>query len=443
MVLQVASQNTAFVPVAENDIFLKSLCEKYEAHYNDELAALPKENKKDYEEVYKLRWNNVKEVFDNKEIYTDAAAQQYMDALVTEIAKGNPSLQQQQRFNCYFSRAGVPNASYIGEGIILFNMGLFNKLENESQVAFVLCHEIAHFYLQHNEKSIQRYVDAINSAEVQNKLHKIKNSEYGQRQQLDDLLKNLTFDFRRHGRDHESDADSMAVELMHHTKFNVAESLTALALLDSIDIETLHVDSCLQKTFNAKDYPFQKRWIRKEEGLLGGHGKIKDDEQLTDSLKTHPDCKLRIHILEPLVNKYRLEGSLKKDDSPAFGNLKKTFSYEIVEFSYASDNYTKSLYYALDLMQYKPGDAYLITQIGKIFNGFCASQKSHTLGKLIDLPSPYRQPNYNLLLQFVQNLYLEDYSAISYHFLKQYSTQFSNYTPFTTALKTSKQIAGQ
>ena len=438
-----SSQNVAFIPSAEDDAFLKTLSAKYEDHYKNELASLPKENKKDFEEVYKLRWNNVKDVFDKKEIYTAATAQLYLDSLVAEIVKGNPLLQQ-LHFNCYFSRSGVPNASYIGEGIILFNMGLFNKLINESQAAFVLCHEISHFYLKHSENSIRRYVEAINSEDIQNELHKIKNTEYGKRKRVDDLLKTLTFDFRRHGRDHESQADSMAVEFMSHTRFDVSESLATLALLDSVDLENLHVDTCLQKTFDSKEYPFQKKWLKKDEGLLGGHGKIKDDDALTDSLKTHPDCKLRIQVLEPLVNKYYSGARLKNViNKLKFETLKNTFSYEVIEFSYSSGNYTRSLYYSLDLLQHKPNDPYIITQVGKIFNGFYTAQKTHTLGKLIDLPSPYYQPNYDLLLQFVQNLYLEDYSAISYQFLKQYSTQLTYYSPFTKAFNTSKQIFQQ
>ena len=59
-----SSQNVAFIPSAEDDAFLKTLSAKYEDHYKNELASLPKENKKDFEEVYKMRWNNVKDVFD-------------------------------------------------------------------------------------------------------------------------------------------------------------------------------------------------------------------------------------------------------------------------------------------------------------------------------------------------------------------------------------------
>ncbi len=167
------SAQPVFSPAPEDATFLKTLSTKYEDHYKAELASLPKENKKDFEEVYKQRWDNIKSVFDKKEIYKSSAAQQYLDALVAEIVKSNPLLQK-LNFNCYFSRSGVPNAAYIGEGIILFNIGLFKRLDNESQAVFILCHEIAHFYLQHSENSIRRYVAAINSQAIQNELKKIK-----------------------------------------------------------------------------------------------------------------------------------------------------------------------------------------------------------------------------------------------------------------------------
>jgi Zn-dependent protease with chaperone function len=437
------SAQPAFSPATEDATFLNTLSAKYESQYKDELASLPKENKKDLEEIYRLRWDNVKGVFDKKEIYTSVGAQQYINALVAEIVKANPLLQK-LNFTCYFSRSGVPNASYIGEGIILFNIGLFKRLDNESQAAFILCHEISHFYLQHGENSIRRYVAAINSKEMQRELHKIKSAQYEKRQQVEDLVKGLTFNLRRHGRDHESEADSMAIEFMHNTRYDVSEALTTLTLLDSIDTDTLNIATCLQKTFDAPGYPFQKKWLAREEGLLGGHAQIKEDEQLADSLKTHPDCKLRIQILEPMVRKFYSSVALKNVvNSLQLMELKNIFSYEIIEFAYTSGNYTHSLYYTLELSQKKPADPYLVAQVGKIFNEFYAVQKTHRLGRFIDLPSPYYPANYNLLLQFVQNLYVENFSPISYHFLKQYYPQLNYYTPFVNALNTSKKITEQ
>jgi len=440
---RVAAQSSSFTPTAEDNNLLKKLFERYEASYKESLSTLPSTNKTDFERIYKERWENIKEKFDRKEIYTNSSAQKWLDALVEEIIQANPILKGQS-FQCYFSRSGIPNASFIGEGIILINMGLFYRLNDENQAAFVISHEIAHFMLKHSDNAIRRYVTAINSKEVQQELRAIKGSEYRKRGQLEKLVKGLTFSSLRHSRDRENEADSFAVELLRNTRFDVTGALTTLALLDTIDTDRLNTAACLEKLFNAKGYPFQKRWIAKEEGLLGGHAKLKEDSELEDSLKTHPDCSLRIKAIDPMVNRYALaSGSKKTANSPVFEELKNIFPYEIIAYTYTSDKYTRSLYFTLELLEQKPSDPYLIAQVGKLFNGFFAAQKSHTLGKFVDLPSPDYRPGYNLLLQFIQNLYKEDYASISYHFLKQYQTQLSNYEPFKTAYQNSIQIAQQ
>jgi predicted Zn-dependent protease len=184
--LRTGAQSNEFAPAKIDSVQLSHLFGTYQQHYKEELEQLPSKNKKDFQEVYADRWQNVKEKFDKQEIYTPAAAQDYLDAMVAEIVKANPSLRGFV-FHCYFSRSGVPNASYIGEGIILFNMGLFVRLDNESQVAYVLGHEISHFLLRHQENSIDKYVTTINSEEVQTQLRKIKGSEYRKREQLQQL----------------------------------------------------------------------------------------------------------------------------------------------------------------------------------------------------------------------------------------------------------------
>jgi hypothetical protein len=276
---------------------------------------------------------------------------------------------------------------------------------------------------------------------VQNELRHIKKSEYGKRQDFEKLLKGITFDSRRHGRDHESEADSMAIELMRHTRFDLRESLTALAVLDSIDTDTLNTAMALQKFFNAREYPFQKKWIAKEEGLLGGHAKLTVDSTLADSLKTHPDCKKRIRVLKPMVEKYfSASSSTNVINKKIFDQLVYTFKYEMIDFAFASDDYTECLYYTLKLLEQNPEDPYLVTETGKIFNGFYDAQENHTLGKVAALPSPFYPANYNLLLQFIQNLYKEDYAAISYYFLKQHAAQMEGYAPFKEAYNYSLEI---
>ena len=437
------AQTPAFVPAPEDESLLKKLSGKYEEQYKAELAALPAQHKDDFKKIYQQRWEHIKSKFDEKEIYTATPAQQYLDALINEIVQANPSLKQQV-FHCYFSRSGVPNASYIGEGIILFNMGLFHRLDNESQAAFVIAHEIAHFVLKHSDNAINKYVTAINSAEVQAELRRIKGSEYRKREQLDKLVKGLTFSSRRHSRDRESEADSLAVALVRNTKFDLTAALTTLALLDTIDADNFNTAAVLENTFNAPKYPFQKKWIKKEEGLLGGHALLKEDNTLEDSLKTHPDCQQRIKLLQPIISSYaQSPRSADVIDKAKFDALRSDFRYEIIAYAYSANNYSRSLYYTLSLMQQKPGDPYLVAQTGALLNSIHAAQKAHTLGKYIDLPAPGYTASYNLLLQFIQNLYLENLASISYHFLNRHQAQCSQYEPFKTAYSASIQIATQ
>jgi predicted Zn-dependent protease len=429
------AQSQIFTPAAQNEASLKSLVSKYELQYNAELNNLPSKYKADYKEIYKSRWENIRSVFDKKEVYTSTAAQHYLDAVVSEIVKSNPVLKDYQ-LNCYFSRSGVPNASYIGEGIILFNMGLFQRLDNESEVAFILCHEISHYILKHTENSITRYVTTMNSEAVQDELRRIKKADYGKREAIDKLTKGITFNSRRHSRDHEAQADSMGVALLLNTRFNADGATKTLAILDDIDKDSVDMEACIRKELNTSGYPFQNRWITKNTGLLGGQAKLKKDQPLEDSLKTHPDCKARIALLAPMI----ANAAAKQDylvNKAVFDSLRQAFKYEIVEYAFASDNYTYSLHYSLTLLQQYPQDPYLVTQVGRIMNGCFAAQKTHTLGKFIELPAPYQPANYNVLLQFVQNLYLEDFAGIGYNYLKAHATQLNSYPGFQKELNLS------
>ncbi len=445
----VLAQPGDFSPVKEDSILLARLLANYQAQYKQELGQLPKLNKKDWQELYADRWKNIKEKFDGLEIYTDPEAQSYLDALAGEIVKANPVLKDQP-FHCYFSRSYIPNAEYIGEGIILVNMGLFERLHDESEAAFILCHEIAHYILRHQENSMAGYVATINSEEMQAGLRKIRDAEYHKRVELERLTKGLTFDSRRHSRDHEAQADSMGVELMLHTPFAAQGALTTLSLLDGIDKNDFDMGASLRQNFDAKEYPFQKKWLNRETGLLGGHAQVQEEE-ISDSVKTHPSCKARMELLRPVVQGRGGGGGTGPGaqqggrryviDSVKFAGLQERFRYETIEYAYANEEYTESLFLSLQLLQSRPFDAYLIAHTGRLLNGLYQAQKGHRLSKVVDLPSPEYPANYNLLLQFVQNLYLEDIAAINYYFLSPWYPRLDGSIVFKSAYAESIRIS--
>ncbi|MEO5499942.1 MAG: M48 family metalloprotease [Ginsengibacter sp.] len=430
------AQSNFFIPAQEDAVFSKVILNSLEKQYQQDISNLPVENKKDLVKVYKTRWDNIQEIFTDKDIYFEKDTRKYLEILKAEILQANPVLQN-LTFQCYFLKSGIPNAAYLGEGLILVNMGLFSQLQNESQFAFILCHELAHYYLQHSENSIAKYVATLNSKEMQQELKNIKKLDYGKRKVVEDLVKGFTFDSRRHGRLHESEADSMAIVFMKNTHFDMSEAITTLALLDSIDETNLDMDSTLQKMFNFQGFPFRKKWLAKEDGLLGGHAILDKDESIEDSLKTHPDCQKRMQILEPVIEKYKNQSTINTRPGGQLKELADRFRYEVIDHYYASGNYSKSLFYTIQLLKQYPSDPYLVTQVGKIFNGLYEAYNNHTLGKVIDLPAPYLEKNYNLLLQFIQNLYKEDFTAIGYHYLSQYANQMQDYASFKSTYQMS------
>ena len=428
-----------YIPLVNDSIQLLNIKNFIRQHYRDDSASLTGENKKYIINIYRERYQNLADMFAEKELMSSPEADAYLSALVNEIFKYNPELKKLgTRF--LFSKVYWPNTFSTGEGTIVFNIGLFSKLKNESQAVFALCHELSHLYLDHGNKAIFQYVNTVYSEDFQQELKDIRKSKYEKNKQLDKLEKGLVFKSRRHGRQHESEADSMALVFMQRTPFNVKESLSCLALLDEIDKDNYPVAAGLQRFFNFPEYPFQNKWIKKKEAFFGDIPDKNITTREQDSLKTHPDCKVRIARLTPAVEK--LSGHAGNDfvvNEALFNALKGAFSFEIIEFCFNSRRISRCLYYAMELFEKYPDNAYMATMIGKCLNECYSNQKAHTLNRIVDLPSPYADKNYNDLLEFIQNIGLDDMAAFSYYFLDQYKNKFGKDKDFIFALTKSRE----
>lgn len=434
----VKGQTSFFTPSPYDSLSMINKITEVNNRYKNEVATLQGENKKYIAETYQKRLDNLKDIFQSKQLFTNEQTNKYISSLANLIIKNNPGLSSIP-IDVYLSKSGVFNAVSVGEGVIVLYGGLFSKLENESQLVFILCHEISHVYLNHSNKSVYRYVNTLYSKETQTELKRIKNADYQKRERIEKLVKGMSFNSTRHSRDHEGEADSLAIELMHNTKFDVSESLTCLGMLDSIDNEPVNINQLLLHTFNSPEYPFKKSWTDKEEGLLGGHAVLETDKQLEDSLKTHPECKNRILVLSNKVTTYTNTTRQKNFYSKVtFSLLKNRMPYETINYYYQTEQYSQCLMHCLEILATKPDDAYAVALTGKVLNGIYKAQKNHILSKVVNYPSPDYPPQYNDLLQFLQNIHLNELGAINYFFLKQYEQKLANYKEFTDAFNTSR-----
>jgi Zn-dependent protease with chaperone function len=415
----------------------KSLLTSLDARLASDLSTLEGKNKKELAAVFRERQQGIRERITAGEVVTDAQAEAYLQQLAAPVFRANPQLKPSE-LRLLFSRAWWPNASSLGEGTILFNIGLFSRLQNEAQAVFVLCHELAHYYQDHGNKAIRSYVATVNSAAFQQELKEIRNMEYRQNEQAVRLVKGLAFNSRRHSREHEFEADSLALELMKPTGYDLNEALSALALLDTID-QAYYPAPLLEKEFHFAAYPFKKSWlqsnafqfsIQKEE-----RGKAEED-----SLKTHPDCTRRIARLSGQVARAKAaRGKTFLSSEETFRRLARQFEWEMLAYSFESGRVSQCLYLALMLTRAHADQAYPPAMVGKCLNELYTRQKAHELGKVADLPGSHHPKAYNDLLQLIQNLRLNEMAALSYHFLQQHAGRFSQDAEFATAWRLSQE----
>ena len=432
-----AQQPASYKAFKDDSLQLGLIKKTIKDNYHQDSIAINGDNKKYTVQLYRARLDFINEMFAGKEFIYTEETNTYLTALINEIFKANPQLKNLNT-HFLFSRAYWPNAFSTGEGTIVLNIGLFTKLQNESQIIFALCHELSHLYLNHSNKAIEHYITTLYSDEFQAKLKALKKQEFEKNKELDKLEKGVVFSSRRHGRQHESEADSMALVFMKNTGFDITEAIGCLKMLDNIDKDTYSTEEGLRQIFNFTEYPFQNKWVQKEVAFFGISADIKVTDKEEDSLKTHPDCKARMVKLTPTVEIFKNADAKKfVVDEAAFKKLQQLFAFETLPFCYNSNRIGRCLYLAMELYKQYPDNVYIVTTIGKCFNLFYENQKNHTLNNIVSLSSPLGEKNYNTLLEFIQKISLQDMAAISYYFLKQYDNKFTADKDFAAAFNQS------
>ncbi len=432
-----------YVPLACDSTAWNEHLEQARNRYNSDLTAIkskPKLYRTELTEMYAERYLGICERYTDNHFYTDTFVNNYFQRILSEILKGNPQLPTDVRL--LVARYPWANASCHGEGTIIINLDLVSWMETESQIAFVLCHELAHYYEDHVNEGLEDYVASLKDPEFNKKLRQIYNSEYNTYEQAMALLKNFVYSDRKHSRLFESEADSIAIVLMRNTPYSELEALGALAQMDKVDDENYDTINWATK-FSFQDYPFNPSWLQQESGLAGwGSTNVKDIGELdTDSMKTHPDCKHRIELLQWQVqsgpNK-RIYVQREQD----FETIKAYSQFERVRNTFFFKNYGKSLFLVMDLLHKYPDNAYLLGIAGVCLLEIYKAQEKHALGKYVASPGASEIYSYNQLLIIVNNLRLGEIGRIGFHFLNNHRSKAAKDEELIYSLMQFSKIEG-
>ncbi|MBL0742977.1 M48 family metallopeptidase [Chryseolinea lacunae] len=360
-------------------------------------------------ELYDKRANFVIDQFNEDYILTDETLSPYLQSVLNNIYAANPALPRETKV--YAHRSEAVNAMSYGEGTIAFTLGLLSRMETEAQVAFVLCHELAHYHTHHSDLKAAEVARFLFDPETKKKVKEIEKNEFGQYTRLTKLVGSFGMSITRHGRDKEFEADSLALRYYLNTTYDLQAPVRTLEILDSADVEPFRTNLDLRKHFDFKAYPFKERW------LTYAPSNTWHANEDADSLHTHPSCTRRIVAIKRQLltaqgaNRKAIDYGTEQSDA-----MRRRSEFEIAVSRYHFGNYGRGLFLYLALAERYPENAYVHAMIGQGLYQLYWYQKNHELGKVLSLPDARFEENYDRYLSFVHTLRLMELASLSYYY---------------------------
>lgn len=418
-----------------------AMLQSIQRDYERDIEKLPKENNKELKEQYTERYENLVAEIKAGAVITDTKVTDYFDNILKEILAANPDIRS-RNVRLLIYRSEAPNASCLGEGTLYLNLGLINRFENESQIAFTVCHELAHLTKNHVNTAIRKTVNHLYSKETQAELKRIEKEEYRKVSQAMALLKGYVYDARKHSRLHEEEADAVGLAYLKNTKYDATAALSMLEILDKVELFKYQEEIALQEKFDfSPDYPFKERWLKPEDKMTFGEQEDKDWNK--DSLKTHPDCQKRIGLLKTLLAEYEPADRVLFAQSEAdFEYMKTVSDFEIVAEAYEYRNLDLCIFYSLQLLKKYPKNAYLHATLGKAFYLYFRARHDHKGSNYVSKPDEDYGTAYEAVAIFLNNLRTSEISKVGYYYVNNQDAALLSYEEFFYAYLLSLKMTG-
>lgn len=381
----------------------ESLSKKSRSDYpgktGNELSKIYKEFDKEFEKKVKEKDFAFNSVFDAK-----------VKNLIERLRKNNSQIPQNLKI--LIAKDNTPNAYCFADGTFVINMGLFNWLNNDDQLAAVISHELGHKISEHTLKTFLSMIeqDKMDRMVVQD----IKSTKENRNQRAFDVMKNRIYRKGAENRKQEMQADSLGYVVFKNSDFKKAEYVNALKRLedfDTISPRELKVET-YKKYFNLPKQEFKDKWLKKEDFSLYNYNHFK--EKLNkDSLKSHPEMVLRINNLKKLFPELKNDVPDEKP-SDSYSTVEKIARMETLPNFYHSEDYGVGIYASLQFLQDNEEEKYYKNWLGKCFAKIYEARKNYNLNRYLDRVDPKNQSeSYQQFLNFMWNLSLDEIKNIA------------------------------
>ena len=429
------SQKVAFeyVPKNKDSVihYINAIHDKKIVKFGDNHKKLIAENIKERKKHFVERVSDSSFIY-NKKITT------YLNSILKEIYRANPELDKKD-FYFFVDKSQIPNASCYGNGIFTIHLGLFNFINSDDELAFIICHEMAHYFLEHSDKAFLAYLETITSKDIKKKINSVKNKQYGKRKAYSELLDALSLNFLKRSKAVEIEADSLGLLFFKKTKFNINASISSLESLEKSDNLLFNQESKLTENFNFKNYPFKEAWLARDETLFDLSQKSNDFTIDSDSLSTHPATQLRIKKVKALINK---SGTTAAVSSTQIVEIKDIVGHISISNFIDNNQIDLAFYQCLVLYNQQRIDRkeYVAT-MSKLLTKTYELKNNHTFGKYVSPVYPFSDEQYlNEIKLFLNNIELKNVKKIGLNFCLSNEEYMKDDIEFAKTLEFFKKL---
>ncbi|UJH67679.1 M48 family metallopeptidase [Allomuricauda sp. SCSIO 65647] len=342
-----------------------------------------------------------------------------VEEIYTEIYQKNPTVPKD--FQLLVSRNISLNAFCLANGTMVVNTGAIHYLENESQLAAIICHEIAHKLLDHSENGIVKSAIEKHSKESKKETRDIKRQKFNRQERAFSIVKEKLFNHSKENRKHEFEADSVGFLLLRKTKYKPSEFLRALDLSLQYDtIKPANLDIGIYKEiFDIPDQPFQEKWLEKED--FTKYDYVYEEKISSDSISTHPEIVQRIEKLKTDFHELRdvAVDTLKLTANGEYAELRARAKKDQVAHLFALKKYGFCIYLSLYRIQQSFEVEYHKDWLGKAFKEMHKARKAYMANKYLDRINPEEQSeSYQQFINFMWNLRLDEIHTIAEYYTR-------------------------
>ena len=358
--------------------FLLSSAEQYQL----KLDSLSKENRsirKVKEAFYQQNFYYINEIMLSGKVLFNDSVTAYINQVADQLLRDDPILREKIRL--YAVKSPFVNAFAANNGIILVNIGLISRLENEAQLAFILSHEISHFTQKHP-------LDIFLHDKIPNKATAQTTRNYSS----STILNNRNL----HSREKEREADSLGL------KRYLASGYDLNAAVSVFDILINNHQTFSSTIFNPAF--FESPVLQFPDSFF--ISKAKRSEKVQDggaNSNTHLKPEIRKQFVKKLITSLSNEGRKHFQISEdKFLHIRNICQFETSYYFLVEKEYEKAIYSAWILLNQHPKNQFLQKIVAHALYGLA---KYATAGKLWDVHKEFFPgTEYQPLIQIIEHL---------------------------------------